>query len=73
MKAGPLCVLACRWCNLPAFQAWAGVADAEGAKQFILQKCGVKSRMDLDDNIARVRLFYREIRTPFMQSQGLVT
>lgn len=66
MKAGPLCILACQWCNLPEFWEWAGVVDAAGAKQFILKKCGVDSRKQLDDNYVLARGFCREIRLPFM-------
>lgn len=70
MKPGPLCILACQWCNLPAFWVWADVANAEGAKRFVLQKCGVDSRLQLDDNYVLARGFFREIRRPFMAWQA---
>lgn len=70
MKSGPLCILACQWCNLPAFWEWSGVANAEGAQRFILRKCGVDSRKRLDHNITAGRLFQRDIRTPFMAWQA---
>lgn len=70
MKSGPLCILACRWCNLPEFWEWSGVANSEGAKRFILQKCGVDSRKQLDENYVSARGFSREIRNPFMVWQA---
>lgn len=70
MKAGPLCVLACRWCELPAFQAWAGVVGAEAAKRFVLTTCEVVSRKCLDDGDRAAYRFKTMIRAPFMASQG---
>lgn len=71
MKSGPLCILACQWCNLPEFWRWAGVADTAGAKRFILQTCAVASRKCLDDGGVAAFKFKTMVRQPFMASQGV--
>jgi hypothetical protein len=71
MRAVRLSILACQWCKLPAFQQWAGVADEACARMFILQKCGVNSRSELDQSISAGRLFQHFIRRPYMRSQGV--
>ena len=65
-KPGDLCIVACNYCKDPAFIRWVGAIHANGARQFILDKCLVKSRKDLDaDKMAATR-FHTLIREPFM-------
>ena len=71
MKPVRLSVLACQWCKLPAFRQWAGVVDEACARLFVLQKCGVNKRSELDQNVAAGRLFQHHVRRPYMRSQGL--
>lgn len=76
-KPGPLCMLAVRWCAMPEFWAWlceneevpataaASVGEAF-AKEWMLMRCYVGSRRDLDHNTAAGMLFNDLIRRPFM-------
>ena len=77
-KIGPLCLLACQWCQDEKFQEWArnhpGAcgyiakdSEEDKAKRFIYQQCGIKSRRELDApyNPEAAEKFHRLIRIPF--------
>jgi hypothetical protein len=71
-KPGELCILACTFCADKEFWKWADweredpcTNEAE-AKQFILDKCGITSRKELDTSIAAAKVFHEEIRKPFV-------
>ena len=80
MKAGPLCVLACRWCAMPEFWAWVNsciqpgdgfqVSSKEDAAEFIKKNCSISSRKDLDLVPSAAMTFGIQIRTPFMAWQA---
>lgn len=64
--SGPLCRLACALCADSWFQKWANVKNEEEAKTFILRKCFIDSRKDLDDHIDAANDFHARIRKPFL-------
>lgn len=80
MKSGPLCILACQWCNLPEFLEWmkstthAGVfwpaENAKDAAEFVKELCEVDSRKCLDTDVFAGRVFHASIRAPFMAWQA---
>ena len=47
-KGGKNAQRAAIMCDQGAFHAWAEVDNSEAAREFILQRCGVESRVDLD-------------------------
>lgn len=67
-----LCIMACVFCRDPQFWAWADINSnyvidsANAAKQFILDKCQVKSRNELDSNEAAAQRFHILVRAPFL-------
>jgi hypothetical protein len=71
-KPGPLCVMACNFCEDPMFWKWIGssrpnypsVNDAEGAKKFICELCSVDSRKAIDQSASAA--FHSLIRKPFL-------
>lgn len=73
-KPGQLCVMACNFCDDPLFWKWIVLgspysykgADAQDAKHFILDICGIDSRKALDSDLAAAREFHRHIREPFL-------
>lgn len=77
MKAGPLCVLACQWCNMPEFWEWVEstthggtTGNAKDAAAFVRKLCEVDSRKDLDTDVLAGRVFHASIRQPFMAWQA---
>ncbi len=80
MKSGPLCILACQWCELPAFWAWVNFAthpivfnpieNAKDAAAFVRELCEIDSRKDLDNDVLAGRVFHASIRQPFMAWQA---
>lgn len=77
-----LCIMACVFCREPAFQRWAGEQARAGrylftacdmrndsetmAKLFILAKCVVTSRNELDTNPEAAQRFHDHIRVPYL-------
>lgn len=69
-----LCIMACVFCKDPLFQEWAGERayglgvrlSEEGAKEYILHLCDVRTRNDLDRVPAAAELFHKRIREPFL-------
>lgn len=80
MKPGPLCILACQWCNLPEFWAWINatkhcsgswtVTNAGQANTFLKETFGLDSRKELDADATIQRQFHEVIRQPFMAWQA---
>jgi hypothetical protein len=80
MKPGPLCILACQWCNLPEFWEWVNFAmhpivfnpieNSKDAAAFVKELCEVDSRKDLDTDVLAGRVFQDCIRKPFMAWQA---
>jgi hypothetical protein len=73
---GELCFKAVMWCNDREFQEWVGARtgtsspmDADKAKQFILMKCEVDSRKDLDTNPEAGSKFRAYIVSPWQKYQ----
>lgn len=70
---GPLCREACDLCANGQFQRWIGVADmprAElAAREWVIAKCRVLSRKQLDENPRAAELFKQEVRIPFFRFQ----
>ena len=64
---GPLCKLACQWCKDPEFLSFQGLTDERTARNFILVRCGVESRRELDTDKRAGQLFHNLIRQPFMR------
>lgn len=69
-KIGPLCLLACQFCESVDFQRWVnqtlgGLAPAN-AKDAILRACGIASRKDLDTSPDAAARFHSRVRVPFM-------
>ena len=79
-KPGPLCILACQWCNLPEFWEWINATDFDGVRHYIpgkneaaefLQKtCKITSRKDLDLIKSSAVVFEVKVRKPFMAWQA---
>ena len=77
LKGGPLAQLAGRFCNDPAFWGWASalptrfaerhIGDADSARRFIIDYCGVESRRELDHNKEAAERFHKGIRIPFSE------
>ena len=65
-KPGDLCIVACNYCKDPAFLRWVGAIHPNGARQFILDKCLIKSRKDLDTDKMAATRFLTLIREPYM-------
>lgn len=71
-KPGPLCVMACNFCDDPAFWKWINeipsysCANADEAKEYILVRCGITSRLKLDSNEFAAETFHKYIRKPFL-------
>ena len=67
-----LCIMACVFCRDPQFWQWADIdsqhviASADAAKTFILDKCQVQSRNELDTNEAAGQRFHTLVRAPFL-------
>lgn len=76
-KPGPLCILACRWCNDPKFLTWmrstthAGVLwpaeNFKDAAEFVKELCEIGSRKELDTDILAGQVFKKSIREPYMK------
>jgi len=69
-------IMACVLCKAPAFQDWVAEqtgapASEAGAKAFILKKCEVTSRNQLDTDLAAER-FHSLVRKPYLASLQLV-
>ena len=74
-KIGPLCRLACQFCQSPDFQDWVSsfeyeCINEELAKHFILTTCGIDSRKELDTDKQAEATFHSEIRLPYMKWLG---
>lgn len=65
LKGGPLAKLAGMWCQSKDFQEWIGVPNQEEARLFILEECGIDSRVALDHNHLAAEIFHRSIREPY--------
>ncbi len=71
-KAGPICVMACNFCNDKRFWSWifaeknTHIESSLEAKQFILTYCNIKSRKDLDEDKYAEKIFLNEIRLPYL-------
>jgi hypothetical protein len=71
-KPGPLCVLACQFCDDPIFWTWINTKthysapDEFYAKEFIISECHIGSRKDLDTDERAASIFHSKIRKPFM-------
>lgn len=69
---GPLCREACDYCKSRDFRQWIAADDSDsvtetGAREFILNVCGVLSRKELDEQLTAGGRFVREIRVPFLR------
>lgn len=69
--ANDLRIMACVLCKAPVFQEWVagqtgGAPGEAAAKAFILNKCGVESRTELDSP-AIASIFHREVRKPYLK------
>jgi hypothetical protein len=69
VKLGPICREAIDLCKAPAFHEWLGVKTEADARVFLLTKCGVSSRKELDRDAYTANTFINEIRTPFLRWQ----
>lgn len=72
---GDLCWRAVQWCRDPLFQAWVAkrcgcslaAMNEENAKGYILMRCKVESRKELDTNPEARALFNEKIRGPYQK------
>lgn len=73
-----LCIMACIFCRDPDFWRWLEVlaaadgkpqwkATEAGAKAFILSRCAVDSRNDLDRDPAAAERFHNLVRKPYLE------
>jgi hypothetical protein len=65
-RAGELCIVACNFCKDPAFIRWVGAIHPNGARAFILDRCVVSSRKDLDTDRMAATRFHTLVREPFL-------
>jgi hypothetical protein len=72
---GPLCLLAARLCQNPAFRSWlashhavTSASSEAGAAEFIRSVCEVNSRKELDTDARAAAVFHEHIRIPFSKS-----
>ena len=65
-KGGPLARLAGQWCADPQFQYWIGADSADQAAELVREKCGIRSRAELDHDGEAASQFDWLIRLPFM-------
>lgn len=66
-KPGEFCIMACTFCKDPLFLRWSESPDEESAKHYILIRCDVESRKELDFNKDARFLFHKNIREPFIE------
>lgn len=72
-KPGPLCIMACKFCDDHVFWSWIkfeqGVTctSSEGAKEFVLDICNINTRKELDSNPVAAGRFHERIRAPFVK------
>ncbi len=73
-KLGPYCITAIGLCKREDFRRWVGErqewaepATVEGARQYILDMCGVDSRKRLDDDATAALMFRDRIERPFLR------
>lgn len=73
---GDLCYRAVQWCNDPEFQNWVSTrcnstapGSSEQAKQFILFKCEINSRKELDTSPRAAEAFRSKIIGPWQKHQ----
>lgn len=64
LKGGPLAKLAGMLCQSKDFQKWCGVISSSEAREFILNECGISSRVELDHNHKAAELFHKKVRIP---------
>lgn len=80
---GDLCWRAVNWCREPEFQEWVASrlqchADTVGevqARDYIMFKCGIESRKELDTNKDAASKFHAMIRGPYQKhliARGIV-
>jgi len=70
LKGGPLAKLAGMWCQSRDFMRWCGAASPSKAKLFILEVCGIESRVELDHNPVAAEIFHRRIRSVYPEWLG---
>ncbi len=66
-EMGPLCREAVDLCRNEAFLEWLGVETEREAKEFVLQACGIASRLELDTNQEAADAFKLYVRIPFFR------
>ncbi len=72
-KAGPLCILACNFCQDRKFWQWLdyelshACVNELDAKRILCEICAIESRKDLDKNSAAAATFHDVIRKPFIE------
>jgi hypothetical protein len=66
LKGGPLAKLAGMWCQSPDFQEWCGARAPDDARKFILHKCSIESRAELDHDPDAAKEFH-VIRRQFVE------
>lgn len=74
VKLGPICREAVDLCRNPAFLEWLAADDEKRcteaeAREWILEKCWVNSRKELDTNREAQSCFVQHVRTPFLRWQ----
>jgi hypothetical protein len=71
MAKRDLCIMACVLCKEPAFQEWTDLQTGAGrseatAKAFVLEKCQIESRTQLDKPEVAPR-FHSLVRKPYLK------
>lgn len=80
---GDLCWRAVQWCKTPEFWDWVAgqcqchpaAIEEKQAREYILLKCGVDTRKELDTNPEAARKFHQYIRGPYQKhliARGIV-
>lgn len=80
---GDLCWRAVQWCKTPEFWDWVAgqcqchpaAVEEKQAREYILLKCGIESRKELDTNPEAARKFHQFIRGPYQKhliARGIV-
>lgn len=68
-RVGPLCREAVSLCVNAEFQKWLKVSTADEARAYVLSKCAISSRKELDRDAYTGNIFVNEIRQPFLRWQ----
>lgn len=64
---GEMCKMAGYFCNQKLFWKWCHANNEQEAKEYILARCNIQSRRELDENETAKQIFLELVRKPFLE------